>query len=105
MAFVVFVIATSPLKFRMRCGTPCDTLCASWIANLDARSDQSSFYCDFEAPSNASTKVCPVPLNESRESPEGFQNSQRGLDFRAGHVIRWTRSDDQILGQTYRLGA
>src|SRR5258708_4791178 len=29
MAFVVFVIATSPVKIRMRCGTPCDTLCAS----------------------------------------------------------------------------
>src|SRR5258708_32473792 len=48
-----------------------------------------------------------VPLNESLESPEGFRDSQYGLNFKAGQAGRRTANDDQILAnlEVGRVGA
>ncbi len=91
VAFVVFVISTSPVRFTMRYGTPCDTLCASWIANLAARSDQLSFWSISRCP-RAPRQSCSVPLNENLESPEGFQNSRCKLGLKAGKADCRTRN-------------
>src|SRR5258708_39601442 len=83
-------------QFGMRCGTPSESLCASWIANLAARADQTSFCCEFGVPSNAKQRSS-VPLNESLESPEGFRDSYCGLDFKTGRACRGRTNTDQMF--------